>query len=88
MKYNEEWKMELGMIGLGRMGLNMSKRLIFGSVSSNKNHFRSGINDMKAIKQKYENILEKLITKKVSPPEFKQAFKPEREDIKTIIYFQ
>lgn len=66
----------------------LGNRLIFGSVSSNKSHFRSGINDMKVIKQKYGNILEKVITKRVSPSDFKQAFKPEREDIKTVIYFQ
>ena len=66
----------------------LGNRLIFGSVSSNKSHFRRSINDMKVIKQKYGNILEKVITKRVSPPDFKQAFKPEREDIKTVIYFQ
>ena len=46
------------------------------------------IDDMKAIKQKYTNILEKLITKRVNLPEFKQALKLDREDVKTIIYFK
>jgi hypothetical protein len=42
---------------------------------------------MKVIKEKYDNILDKLITKRSSPTEFKKAFNLDRDEIKTIIYF-
>jgi len=66
----------------------LRNRLIFGSVSSNKEHFEMGIRDMKEIKRRYGDILDRLITKKLNSADFEQAFKPEREDIKTIICFK
>ena len=66
----------------------LGNRLMFGSVSSNKSHFEMGIKDMFEIKRRYRNELNKLITKKLYPADFKPAFKSEREDIKTIIYFK
>ena len=66
----------------------LGNRLMFGSVSSNKSHFEMGIKDMFEIKRRYGNVLNKLITKKLHPTDFKQAFKSEREDIKTVIYFR
>lgn len=62
--------------------------LMFGSVSSNKSHFEIGIRDMTEIKQHYGNVLNKLITKKVFAPDFRQAFRPEKEDIKTLVHFE
>ena len=56
-------------------------------MSSNKNHFEMGIKNINDIKKKYRDILDSIITKKLRPVEFKQAFKPEREDIKTMICF-
>ncbi len=47
-----------------------------------------GIEDMFEIKHRFGNILNKLITKKLYPTDFKQALKSEREDIKTVIYFK
>lgn len=66
----------------------LGNRLMFGSVSSNKSHFETSIKDMFEIKHRYGNVLSKLITKKLPLSDFKQAFKAEREDIKTIIYFK
>jgi len=63
-------------------------RLMFGSVSSNKSHFEMSIKDMLEIKRRYRNELNKLITKKPYPTDFKQAFRSEREDIENIIYFK
>ena len=66
----------------------LGNRLMFGSVSSNKSHFEMGVKDMSEIKRQYGNVLSKLITKKLYLTDFKQAFEMEREDIKTIIYFE
>lgn len=74
----------------GKVLTNMvlGNRLMFGSVSSNKNYFELGLKDMSEIKRRYRNVLNMLITKKLYPPEFEQAFKLERESIKTIICFK
>ena len=66
----------------------LGNRLIFGSVSSNKDHFEMGTRDMNEIKRRYGDILNRLITKRLSPTDFEQAFRPKREDIKTIICFK
>jgi len=66
----------------------LGNRLIFGSVSSNKKHFEMGIRDMLEIRNKYGNVLDRLVTKRLYPTDFEQAFKPEREDIKTKICFK
>jgi hypothetical protein len=66
----------------------LGNRLMFGSVSSNKVHFEMGIKDMKDIRNKFGNVLERLLTKRLEPEEFRQAFKMERKDIKTVILFK
>jgi threonine dehydrogenase-like Zn-dependent dehydrogenase len=66
----------------------LGNRLIFGSVSSNKSHFERGIKDMSEIKRRYRSVLNKLITKKLYLIDFKQAFKSDRGEIKTVIYFK
>ena len=66
----------------------LGNRLMFGSVSSNKKHFEMGIKDMLEIRSQYGDVLDRLVTKKLYPTDFEQAFKPEREDIKTIIWFK
>lgn len=74
----------------GKVLTNMvlGNRVVFGSVSSNKSHFEMGIKDINEIKQRYGRVLDKLITRRLDPEDFEQAFKPEREDIKTIIIFK
>ena len=66
----------------------LGNRLMFGSVSSNKSHFERGIKDMSEIKRRYKDVLNKLITKKLYLTDFEQAFKSDREEIKTVIYFK
>jgi threonine dehydrogenase-like Zn-dependent dehydrogenase len=68
--------------------LVLGNRLMFGSVSSNKTHFEMGIKDMLEIRNQYGNVLDRLITKRLHPTDLEQAFKPEKEDIKTTIYFK
>jgi len=68
--------------------LVLGNRLMFGSVSSNKSHFETGIKDMFEINRRYKNELNSLITKKLYLADFEQAFNSGRDDIKNIIRFK
>lgn len=46
-----------------------------------------GIRSMVEIRGKFGNVLNKLITQKFPLKDYKQAFKPEKEDIKIVIDF-
>jgi threonine dehydrogenase-like Zn-dependent dehydrogenase len=65
----------------------LGNRLVMGSVNSDKIHFEMGIEDMMRIKQKFGNILEKMLTANLLPEDFHKAFSPDKEDIKTVICF-
>ena len=65
----------------------LGNRLVFGSVNSNTTHFQLGVQDLKEIKRRYGNVLERMITEKLHPSGFEQAFNSEKEGIKTVIYF-
>jgi threonine dehydrogenase-like Zn-dependent dehydrogenase len=66
----------------------LGNRLMFGSVSSNRTHFEAGIQDMINIQQRYGDVLNKMMTSKLELVDFRKAFFPETEEIKTIIYFK
>ena len=66
----------------------LGNRLMFGSVSSNKSHFEMGIKDMPKIKRRYKDALKRLITRNLLLSDFEQAFRSEREGVKTIIHFK
>lgn len=66
----------------------LGNRLMIGSVNSDKVHFEMGIKDMIEIKQKFGDVLEKMLTAKISPAEFQKAFSPDKEGIKTVICFR
>jgi len=74
----------------GKVLTNMvlGNRLMFGSVSSNKSHFEVGIKDMLEIKRRYKDALNRLITRNLLLSDFEQAFRSEREGVKTIIHFK
>ena len=56
----------------------LGNRLMFGSVSSNKSHFETSLKD----------LLSMMITRKLYLTDFQQAFKSEKENVKTVIYFK
>jgi threonine dehydrogenase-like Zn-dependent dehydrogenase len=66
----------------------LGNRLIFGSVSSNRNHFHAGIQDMIKIQQKFKGILNMMITSRLELSDFRKAFFPNSEEIKTVINFK
>ena len=65
----------------------LRNQLIFGSVNSNREHFERGLSDMRQIRREFGGVLETMITRTLEPGEFKRAFKPDREDVKTVIDF-
>jgi len=68
--------------------LVFGNRLMFGSVSSSRTHFEAGVQDMMKIAQSYGNVLNKMITSTLDLTEFKKAFFPSGEEIKTVINFR
>jgi threonine dehydrogenase-like Zn-dependent dehydrogenase len=66
----------------------LGNRLMFGSVSSNKNHFEMSIKDAVETKAKFGNVMSMMITERLSPENYAGAFEPDRETIKTIICFK
>jgi threonine dehydrogenase-like Zn-dependent dehydrogenase len=68
-------------------GLVLGNRLIFGSVNSNRGHFAMALRDLQEIQRRFPGITGRMITKRVPPEGFRNAFSPDREGIKTIIEF-
>jgi threonine dehydrogenase-like Zn-dependent dehydrogenase len=68
-------------------GMVLGNRLMFGSVSSDKAHFELGIKDMFKIRRMYGDVLNKIITEKISLGDFKKAFSHGETKIKTVVYF-
>ncbi|MFB0562021.1 MAG: glucose 1-dehydrogenase [Candidatus Lokiarchaeia archaeon] len=74
----------------GKVFSNMvlGNRTAFGSVSSNIKHFEMGIKDLLEIKKKYPKVMEKLVSRELTPEKATLGFKSDFEEIKTIINFQ
>jgi len=66
----------------------LGNRLMLGSVSSSRTHFEAGIRDMLAIRHRYGNVLEKLLTSKLQLRDYNKAFSLSKEEIKAVIYFR
>lgn len=65
----------------------LGNKVIFGSVNANISYFKNGLYDMKKIQKRFPGILEKIITKRLAPEKYKEAFGSDKEEIKTIIVF-
>jgi threonine dehydrogenase-like Zn-dependent dehydrogenase len=83
--YRETGALE-GLAGV-LYGAVLGNRLLFGSVNSNPRHFETGIGDMLEIGRRYGSVLSRLITGRLAPEEFQQAFEPDRESIKMVVCF-
>jgi threonine dehydrogenase-like Zn-dependent dehydrogenase len=67
--------------------LVLGNRLLFGSVNSNRGHFAKALEDLQEIQSRFPRVTGRMITKRVSPESFRDAFSPGREEIKTVIEF-
>jgi threonine dehydrogenase-like Zn-dependent dehydrogenase len=65
----------------------LENKTIFGSVNANISYFVRGIEDLKEIQKRFPGILEMIVTKRLTPERYKEAFEPDRENIKTVIVF-
>jgi threonine dehydrogenase-like Zn-dependent dehydrogenase len=65
----------------------LENKTIFGSVNANISYFRRGIEDLKGIQERFPGVLERIVTKRLTPERYKDAFEPDRENIKTVIVF-
>ena len=65
----------------------LRNKLLFGSVNANKRYFEMGLIDFRQVKQRFGDVLSRMFTQVLRPEEFKQAFDPQPEDIKTVINF-
>ena len=66
--------------------LVLGNRLIYGTVNANKVDFENGLIHMKEIQSKFPNLLERMITGKFSPDQFKEAIE-KYQGLKAIIEF-
>jgi threonine dehydrogenase-like Zn-dependent dehydrogenase len=65
----------------------LRNKLVFGSVNANKRYFEMGLKDFRQIKLKFGSLLSRLFTATLKPDDYKKAFEPESDEIKTIIDF-
>jgi len=65
----------------------LGNRVVFGSVNANISYFKMGIEDMQEIRGRFPGILESIITRRLKPEDYKEAFERNKEDIKTVIVF-
>ena len=74
----------------GKVLTNMvlGNRLMLSSVSADKKHFEMGLKSMIKIQQKYGDVLNRMINEMLPPNDFKKAFSPDKEEIKTVICFR
>jgi threonine dehydrogenase-like Zn-dependent dehydrogenase len=68
-------------------GLVLGNKVVLGSVNANKKYFEMGLKDFLRIKSEYGSVLERMITRKIVPEEYEAAYKPDKEEIKTLMQF-
>src|SRR5260370_35542745 len=65
----------------------LGNKITFGSVNANKRYFVSGIQDFRIIQQKFPGVLNSMLTKRVGPSDYSQAYNPTKDNIKSVIDF-
>jgi threonine dehydrogenase-like Zn-dependent dehydrogenase len=70
-----------------RINLEMvlGNKLVFGSVNANHSHFEQGLRDLEVFERHWPGLIKKLITKRVSFNNFKEALEKREGEIKVII---
>ncbi len=67
----------------------LNNKLIVGVVNANKSYFISGIKDMQEIRDKYGDILEKFITRRVKVSDFNNSdLQKANFELKTVVEFE
>ncbi len=66
----------------------LGNKTFFGSVNANKRYFEMGAKDFAVIEERFPGVLRDTITKVVPPSDYLKAYRPSRDDIKTVISFR
>lgn len=63
-----------------------NNQVVLGSVNSNRHHFEMALRDIGEVDQRFNHMLEKMITRRVRLQDYQQAFAPpDQGHIKTVI---
>ena len=65
----------------------LGNKTFFGSVNANIRYFRIGLKDFTEIENRFEGVLCDTISARISPEEFRKAYTPTKDNIKTVIRF-
>ena len=65
----------------------LGNKTFFGSVNANIRYFRIGLKDFTEIENRFEGVLCDTISARISPEEFRKAYAPTKDNIKTVIRF-
>ncbi len=61
-------------------------QVIVGSVNSNRSHFEMALKDMAPVNDRMNHVLDKMITRRVSISDYKEAFEhPQTNAVKTVV---
>jgi glucose 1-dehydrogenase len=74
-------------VGRSFTDLVLGNKVWFGSVNANRSYFEKGRDDLVTAKKKWPGLLGKMITKVVTPEDFRLAFEAGEEDLKAVIEF-
>ena len=67
------------------MQMVLGNKMIFGTVSSNRGHFKRSVQSLARMEQKWPGWLSRLITRRLRIDEFKDTLEPTPDNIKTVI---
>ena len=75
-------------VGVSFTNLVLGNRVFLGSVNANRSYFETGTRDLVRVRRRWPGFLEKMITKRVPPGRFTEAYSPEdEEEIKSVVEF-
>lgn len=63
----------------------LGNKVVFGTVNANKRNFESGVRHLKEFQERWPGLLNRMITRRVSMEDFKEAIQKSNEDIKVVM---
>jgi threonine dehydrogenase-like Zn-dependent dehydrogenase len=67
------------------MQMVLGNKTVFGTVSSNRDHFERSIESLVRIEEKWTEWLPRLITRRLTLDKFRDGLHPDSDNIKTMI---
>ena len=67
------------------MQMVLGNKMVFGTVNSNHGHFERSVQSLAIMEQKWPGLLSRLITRRLTLDEFKDALDPAPDNIKTVV---